>query len=54
MMHDHLSDEEKRELSVLLDSPARYTAGSPKEKENNRVEMLDLASLSLTKMPVVR
>lgn len=53
-MHDHLSDEERRELSVLLDSPARFTAGSPKEKENNRVEMLDLASLSLTKMPVVR
>jgi len=53
-MHDHLSDDEKRELSVLLESSTKQCTGSPKEKENNRAEMLDMATLSLTRMPVVR
>ena len=53
-MHDHLRDDEKRELSVSLESSLNQNPGSPREKENNKTDVLDMASLSLTKMPVVR
>ncbi|KAL9963219.1 hypothetical protein ACROYT_G032397 [Oculina patagonica] len=52
-MHDHLSDDEKKELSILLESSMKQCTGSPKETDN-RVDPLDMAAVSLTRMPLVR
>lgn len=53
-MHEHLSDQEKRELSTILESSFKEPPASPREKENNRMDKLDMNNLSLTNMPVVR
>ena len=53
-MHDHLSDDEKKELSVLLESTAKQSTGSPKETDNNRMDALDIPSVPLARMPLVR
>ena len=59
-MHDHLSDEERKELCVLLESSAKQCAGSPKspkspkETDGHKIDALDMASIPLTKMPLVR
>ncbi|KAK2547858.1 Trafficking protein particle complex subunit 9 [Acropora cervicornis] len=53
-MHEHLSDQEKRELSTILESSFKEHPASPREKENNRMDKLDMNNLSLTNMPVVR
>ena len=53
-MHDHLSDDEKKELSVLLESSAKQSTGSPKETDNNRMDGLDIPSIPLARMPLVR
>ena len=53
-MHNHLSDNEKKELSVLLESSANQCTGSPKETDNNRMDVLDMPSIPLTRMPLVR
>lgn len=53
-MHDHLSDDEKKELSGLLESSAKQCTGSPKETDNNKMDTLDMPSIPLTRMPLVR
>jgi len=53
-MHDNLSDSEKKELSGLLESSASQCAGSPKETDNNRMDVLDMPTIPLTRMPLVR
>ena len=55
-MHDHLSDDEKKELSLLLESSMKQCSntGSPNETDNNRVDTQDMAAIPLTRMPLVR
>ena len=52
-MHDHLSDNEKKELSGLLESSAKQCTGSPKETDNNRMDVLDMPTIPLSRMPLV-
>ena len=53
-MHDHLSDDEKKELSLLLEISAKQSTGSPKETDNNRMDSLDMPLIPLARMPLVR
>jgi len=53
-MHDHLSDDEKKELCALLESSAKQCTGSPKETDNNRMDVLDMPMIPLARMPLVR
>lgn len=59
-MHDHLSDDEMKELCVLLESTAKQCTGSPrspkspKETDGQKIDALDMALIPLTKMPLVR
>ena len=53
-MHDHLSDDEKKELSLLLEISAKQSTGSPKETDNNRMDALDMPLIPLARMPLVR
>ncbi|RMX55514.1 hypothetical protein pdam_00024127 [Pocillopora damicornis] len=59
-MHDHLSDDEMKELCLLLESTAKQCTGSPrspkspKETDGQKIDALDMALIPLTKMPLVR
>ncbi|PFX14220.1 trafficking protein particle complex subunit 9-like [Stylophora pistillata] len=59
-MYAHLSDDERKELCVLLESSAKQCTGSPrspkspKETDGQRIDALDMALVPLTKMPLVR
>lgn len=59
-MHDHLSDDEMKELCSLLESTAKQCTGSPrspkspKETDGQKIDALDMALIPLTKMPLVR
>ena len=53
-MHDHLSDDEKKELCAILESFAKQCTGSPKETDNNKMDVLDMPTIPLARMPLVR
>ena len=53
-LHDHLSDDEKKELCVLLESSAKQCTGSPKETDNSKMDVLDMPAIPLARMPLVR